>query len=252
MCLKINLKNVVLDIMKIALCFFGITRSLKFTKKSIQEKIFNVFTKNNIEYDIFLHTYILDNYENIRAQEKCNNMDNEEYKLLNPTYFQLDNQDEIKSKINIENYRTHPDPWNTNYNSVDNFILAQYSKFQIVKMIQKTNNVYDYVIYLRPDVLYIDDFDINFFNLVTDKSIAIPNFHLHPKMMFNDRFAICNKNDYLNYGNIFENLLILSRQTFLHSETILAKYLLSFDIKYKYINFKFARVRCDGRVHDRF
>ena len=238
--------------MKIALCFFGITRSLKYTKESIQEKIFNIFKKNNIDYDIFLHTYILDNYENIRTQEKCNNMDNEEYKLLKPTYLQVDDQNEIKSKINIENYRTYPDPWNTKYNSVDNFILAQYSKFQIVKMIQKTHNIYDYVIYLRPDVYYIDEFNIKFFDLVTDAAIAIPNFHLHPLMKFNDRFAICNKNNYSNYGNIFEHLLILSKKYCLHSETILAKYLLSFGINYKYINFKFARVRCDGRVSDSF
>jgi len=63
-----------------------------------------------------------------RTNENENNVDNLEYKLLKPNYIQIDDQNKIKKEINTFLYRTHPDPWNTNYNSVDNFILAQYSK----------------------------------------------------------------------------------------------------------------------------
>ena len=41
--------------MKVALCFFGITRSLKYTHNSIKEKIFDIFIKNKIDYDIFIY-----------------------------------------------------------------------------------------------------------------------------------------------------------------------------------------------------
>ena len=44
---------------KIAVCFFGLTRSLKHTIDSIKKNIFHPLQKNNINYDIYLHTYIL-------------------------------------------------------------------------------------------------------------------------------------------------------------------------------------------------
>ena len=112
--------------MKIAIGFFGITRSLKYTIESIKNNIFNVLTMNNIQYDIFIHTYNLSNYKNIRTNEIMNDVNNEEYKLLNANFIAIDEQDKIKEQINMSLYRTHADPWNTKYNSVDNFILAQY------------------------------------------------------------------------------------------------------------------------------
>ena len=235
--------------MKIALCFFGITRSLKYTIKSINERIINILNKNNVEYDIFLHTYYLKNYNNIRTRESKSDIDNDEYKLLKAKYVQIDNQDKIKKEINMEQYRTHKDPWNTNYNSVDNFILAQYSKLQIVKMIEKSDNSYDYIIYLRPDVLYISDINLNFFNKITDHVICIPDFHCF-KNNFNDRFAITNKETYKIYGEIFNDLLEVSKKKELHSETIIGDKLQQQNISIYHIHFRFLRIRCDGRCED--
>ena len=44
--------------MKVALCFWGLTRSLKYTIYSIQKYILNVLKIHNIEYKIFLHTFV--------------------------------------------------------------------------------------------------------------------------------------------------------------------------------------------------
>ena len=44
---------------KVALAFFGITRSLKYTVDSINKQIIDVLKNNNMEVDIFLHTYKL-------------------------------------------------------------------------------------------------------------------------------------------------------------------------------------------------
>ena len=56
--------------MKIAIGFFGITRSLKYTIDSINKNFFDVFKSNNIDYDIFIHSYILKSYKNNRTGEK--------------------------------------------------------------------------------------------------------------------------------------------------------------------------------------
>jgi hypothetical protein len=70
--------------MKIALCFWGITRSLKYTIDSIKEKIFNILKSNNIEYTIFMHTYRLNSYKNTRTCE--NIQDIEDIEMMNISY----------------------------------------------------------------------------------------------------------------------------------------------------------------------
>jgi hypothetical protein len=238
--------------MKIGLAFFGITRSLKYTIKYIKLNILDILIRNNIEFDIFIHTYKLNTYKNIRTNEFINNIDNEEYKLLNAKYVEIDDQDDIKEKINLPLYRTNADPWETNYNSVDNFILAQYSKSQLVNMIEKTNIDYDYIIFLRPDVLYINKFDINFFKKTTDNSICIPNFHLYnfknDDIKFNDRFCITNMKTYKLYGDIYKYLLDISKIEELHSETILCKLMINYNLNIIYLDFLFLRVRFNGII----
>ena len=147
-------------------------------------------------------------------------------------------------------YRTLPDPWNTNYNSVDNFILSQYSKFIATKMVSSMieQNKYDYIIYLRSDVKYITPLPIQNLNLVNNNQILIPNFHLFGKYKFNDRFAICNNSNYKIYGNIYPYLLQISKQIPLHSETLIAEILNKNKIKFNPIKFYFHRVRANGNI----
>jgi hypothetical protein len=237
--------------MKIALAFFGITRSLKYTIQSIKSNVLEVFKGAGVEYEIFMHTYRLDTYANRRTGERLDVVDNEEYRLLEPNHIQIDSQDEIKVRLHLQQYRTHADPWKTGYNSVDNYILAQWSKLQVVNMIEATGTQYDYVIYLRPDVLYIHKFKMAFLTHVNDGAVCIPNFHLFGKYKTNDRFSITNMATYKIYGGIFESLLDMSKKRPLHSETILGEIFMNAGIKLVRINFKFCRIRCNGSNYDK-
>ena len=235
--------------MRVAIGFFGITRSLKYTIGSINKNIFDVFNTNNIDYDVFMHTYYLDSYANKRTGEKYENIDNNEYKLLNADYLEIDNQDEIKTQLDLKKYRTHPDPWKTNYNSVDNYILACYSKFQLTKMIEKTKNDYDYILFMRPDCLYTYVLQLKFLKQATDSNIVIPNFSGWGKYCLNDRFAITNMKTYKIYGEAFTKLLELSKIQPLQSETILGEIIIHHKLKFSKIgNFKFHRVRNNGKL----
>lgn len=243
--------------MKVAIGFFGITRSLKYTIDSINSNIFDVLKLNNIDYDVYIHSYDLTStYYNPRAGEKVKDLskiDNEEYKLLNPKYSRQDNQDEIKEKLNLKSYRTCKDPWNTKYCSVDNYILGSYSKYMLTQMIEKNIDEYDYILFMRPDCLYLDKLDIKYFKLVNDKSIVTPNYMRHGRHKINDRFAITNKKTYKMYGEIFTQLLDYSKKLPLHSETVLGNILIDknkINIKDNQVGFKFARVRFGGTIHD--
>jgi len=242
--------------MKIAIGFFGITRSLKYTIKSIEENIFNILISNNIEYDIYVHTYFLSSYKNIRTKEEIKNLseiNNEEYKLLKPTYYKQDIQKEIKKKINLSLYYTQKDPWNTGYDSVNNFILGSYSKKEVTNMIEKNSKEYDYIFFMRPDCMYTQPLNIEYLKLVTDNSIVIPNFHLFGIYKINDRFAITNKKTYKKYGEVFDRLLEFSKKQPLHSETLIGYILIEIHkIKCHKVLFNFSRVRCNGFIQDTF
>tara|TARA_Y200000002_G_C22647873_1_gene649967 strand:- start:469 stop:1332 length:864 start_codon:yes stop_codon:yes gene_type:complete len=240
--------------MKIAVCFFGITRSLSYTIDSIYDNILKVLTKEEIDFDIYLHTYNVSTYYNKRAKEKSDNMDNEEYKLLNADYLKIDDDTEIRREIDIEKYKTHHDPFKNNYNSVFNFILACYSRYQIVEMIKESEKEYDYIMYVRPDCYYPNPLNVDFLEKVSDKEIVVSNFHLTKEQNvrngFNDRFAICNKNTYEVYGNVYLDLHKISKKRPLHSEKVLLVNLKSKNIGWVNVNFHFSRVRINGKICD--
>ena len=238
--------------MQVALGFFGITRSLKFTIDSIKHNITDSLNELGYDFKIFLHTYALDSYNNVRTGESTTQIDNDEYKLLNPDYFVIENQDEVKKNLNLEQYRKYPDPWNTQYDSVDNFILAQYSKMKLTKMIKDTKKKFDYIIFLRPDVEYLNKLEESFFKSVSNNRICIPDFDVKYEKSwlwkFNDRFAITNYNNYRIYGELFHKLLSISKFMSLHSETVMARYLLNNKVYYKHIMFRFRRIRINGNI----
>jgi hypothetical protein len=104
-----------------------------------------------------------------------------------------------------------------------------------------------FIIFLRPDVKYIQPFDISFFNKNNATTISIPVFQSWGKYNINDRLCICNMENYKIYGKIFYKLLNISKKMELHSETILGMILLENKLLINRINFRFIRIRCDGR-----
>ena len=86
--------------MKIAILFWGLTRSLKYTIKSIKINVFNVLRENNIDFDIYLHTYKVEKpFSNKRTGERNIKLNFNEYKLLQPDFFIYDDLEKIKKKI---------------------------------------------------------------------------------------------------------------------------------------------------------
>jgi hypothetical protein len=72
--------------MRIAICFFGLTRSLTWTVDSIREHLLQPLTEKSVSYDLFLHTYRLNTLENPRALEKAKKYTHlNDYQLLGLT-----------------------------------------------------------------------------------------------------------------------------------------------------------------------
>jgi hypothetical protein len=224
----------------IAFALWGIPRAFEETKDSIQQ-----FMKSfNKPYDVYFHTYQIDGmYSNIRNNEHNLKLDSTVLLNLNPKEYKIDNQDEISKKINFKKYHTHPDPWKTGYNSVNNFILATYSKQMVTKMIQNSNNVYDYIIYIRPDCKFYSFYDKEMLKDIKDNIILIPNQTLYGRYLFNDQFAITTNKNYMIYGNLFDKLYAYSKEKCLHSETYIGEMLLKNGIYWKCIPLKYEIIR---------
>lgn len=236
--------------MKVALVFWGLTRSLKYTIKSIEKFVFDPLRAHDIEYVVFLHTYVVKGtYTNTRAHERNVRLDPEEYRLLNPDFVQVDQKDDVVKKLDMVAYRSKGDPWRNKFESLNNFVLALYSRKEATKMVMSyhASNPFDYVVFLRPDVEYLVPLDVNFFTLVHENTVAVPNFHRYSeKNDFNDRFAITHHSNFQRYGMLFDDLLDYSQRFQPHSETMHVRVLQRYGIRPVLVNFFFNRVRATG------
>jgi len=181
---------------KIAICYWGMTRSTKIVYNSHINNLFNVLENNGIEFDVFIHTWktlaknyiIWMNFSDIKV-------DYEEYKLLNPTFYKIDKQNEFLDTINFNDYfgenfidkneRDHELLWQ-NPLLLRNHLCALESQKRCYHMVLESNNSYDYILYIRPDVEIMNPFDVNWLNSEFD--ITITKYDHHSG--FNDRFAI--------------------------------------------------------------
>lgn len=222
----------------IAFAFWGIPRAFEESKESIVQ-----FMKSFKQpYHVYFHTYQINGlYSNVRNNEHNLKIDSSILLSLHPKEYKIDDQDEISKQLKFKQYHTHPDPWKTGYNSVNNFILATYSKQMVTNMIEKDK--YQYIIYIRPDCKFYSFYDINMLKYISNKTIIIPNKTLYGKYLFNDQFAITTNQTYQLYGNLFDTLLDYSKEKCLHSETYIGEMLLKNGINWKYIPLKYEIVR---------
>lgn len=236
---------------RVALCFFGLTRSLKYTLPSIEKFLFEPLVSHGIKYDTYLHTYKMKTpYTNPRAGEKGIILDADEYRLLEPTYHMIEDKGMVSRKLDLAKYRTKGDPWGNekeaiegDFTTLDNHILYLWSQKQLTQMWQKNKGRYTHIVFCRPDVLYQVPLQVSWFSFTSDK-ICIPNFGLCGNV--NDRFAIGKPEQMIPYGQRFHEALQYSKVKPLASEGFLIATMKKHKIKYEHVNFYFTRIRANG------
>jgi len=211
--------------MKVAICYWGMTRSTKFVYESHINKLFNILKTNNIDYNIFMHTWKTKNDENIIWESVSSiPVDYEEYKLLNPDYYQIDNQNDfLKSILSYQSDSNEPDNYNdfvkrlifSDYFKKElfdryggdtefewrpqlllNHLCALESQKRVYNMVVNAKKDYDFIIFMRPDVDLISIFDVNWLNC--DFDIILNDYDDFDG--FNDRFAILPFNNAAKYA----------------------------------------------------
>ena len=236
---------------RVALCFFGLTRSLKFTLPSIEKFVLAPLKSHNIKYDMYLHSYKMKTpYTNPRAGESGIILDTNEYKMLQPDFHMLEDKEMVSKRLDLPKYRTKGDPWSKekqaipgDFTTLDNHILYLWSQKQLTEMVKQRLGRYTHIIFCRPDVLYQVPLQIEWFSFKSDK-ICIPNFGLCGNV--NDRFALGRPKQMIPYGERFDEALQYSKKYPLASEAFLIATMKKHKIKYEHVNFYFTRVRANG------
>jgi hypothetical protein len=220
---------------KVAVVFFGLTRSLPDTIDAMKQNVFQPIIDSGMEYDVFMHTYVIHGeYKNRWSNEDIIEYDNEQYKLLNPKYFLSEIQEDVLSTIHLDDYFTKLESW-TGFDGpltcflIRNMILALRSKRKIMEVLEEHIQEYDYVIIIRPDLKFTSP--ISFSEIIgklTDTNVAVPSQEWWAGC--NDKVCICKPNIGLYIGKLYDHLLEYSTHKSIVSERYFKDMLDALDI----------------------
>jgi len=238
---------------KVAILFYGLTRSLRNIYDNFKSNILDELNFNGYEYDTFIHTFILQNpYVNPWSGETVAHYDNLAYQILNPTDFILEYQNEVEKNLRIpQQYFSKLGNWAGCATTpqmkgylVRNMVLALYSKKRVIELFEKHNetNKYDYVIITRPDQIFHTKLNINSFKLLNKQNIIIPIEHGYHGV--NDRFCIAIPFNAIQYGKAFLKLKKYSQQKSIISEVYMKDFLKNIGLNIIYSPIKTQLIRC--------
>jgi hypothetical protein len=199
-----------MSINNVAICYYGMTRSLKSVYKSHQENLINILNDNHTRYEIFMHTWNTGKYNIIGDKLTNVPIDYQEYKVLNPKYYQIDNQSEFINTINIEDYfnndlYTNGEKRESNPKLIYNHLCALESIKRVTKMVEASDiNRFDTIIYIRPDILLLNKFSMNWFIYFNPTQIMLLNYDHNEG--YNDKFAVLHLENYKAYGYRIDKL----------------------------------------------
>jgi len=182
--------------MKVAILYWGMTRSTRFVYESHHEKLFKPLTDSGASLDIFMHTWHVEEGNIIWGNTSHIPIEYEEYKLLEPTQYQIDSQDEfLKDLVFSDYYREGDGEWLPDL--LRNHLCALESQKRVTNLCLNSGVTYDAMVYMRPDVLVVSALNPEWL-CISPGQIRIPNtFHY---CGYNDRFAIVHPESSRLYG----------------------------------------------------
>lgn len=233
----------------IAICFYGLTRSLKYTIKNIEQNIFKPLKDANINYDVILHTYDLKHIKSKRSKEN-NKLDTNEWKLLKPNYYQIDNQDEFDKSYDYKFVKSYGDAWNSKFENTINLVRQLNSLKKVWLLSKKNKNKYDCYLLLRPDLLYINKININQIKEAAENknSAYTPSWQTWGGK--NDRMALGHSYSISKIANRIDDIkdYLKKYKKPLHAERFLKFIFNKYDIKGGSLDLKGLRVRSNGNI----
>jgi hypothetical protein len=233
--------------LKIAVCFFGITRRLKeHTLDSIQKCLLGPIARHDPDYKRFAHFNTMDRVDNPRAGEQNISVDPQEFRLLNCDAAAHTDQHRLNGEIDFEAIRKFGDAWGDGFRSLQNLLCQLYSLNQVTELLLRAQERFDVVIYSRADLRF-------------EKEIVLPN--VRPRTLYtawfgkggglNDRFALGDSGTMVRYGQRGALARQYCEETGkpLHAERFLLWYCRKHRLRHLDLtSIDFCRVRATGAI----
>ena len=232
---------------KIAICFFGITRSLGFTIESIENRVLSPAREAG-RVKVFSHFFNQRQIYNPRSGE-VGLVDIYEQRLLPSDWIAFEEPNEGLPADDLERLKRFGDRWNDNFVSLRNVIHQLHSLDRVTTAaIGWSADVY---IFVRPDIQYHDSLGPYVRHAIESAGavLLIPDWQ--HGYGYNDRFAVCNTTSVaIAYGKRVRNSVeyCMKRKGPLHSESLLEYSLVKEGIRPEPMNVKGSRVRLNGSV----
>ena len=210
----------------VALCFFGLTRSLDWTVGNVRSSIIDPLLMADMNVSVYLHTYNRKTISNQRSAENQTAMHWTAYKLLQADRWQIDDADAVERQLiapNMKSWLQHGDAWGESDRHVTlrNFLKQLYSLEQVTKLWSVDDGSPDIVFYLRSDLWFFNKLDTAELKqaVLQPNTLFTPSFHRWNGL--NDRLAFGSAEVMQVYGNRVKHASTFSQLQALHAERFL-------------------------------
>jgi hypothetical protein len=235
---------------KVAICFFGITRSLTHTHASIEKNVLAP-ARSLATPKIYAHFFRQQALDNPRSGEK-GRMNGEEYRLLNSDWLRLEEPDGCLDRWGFERLKSWGDSWEDEFRSLRNLVHQLHSLNAVTEAALADGA--EICLFCRPDLRYHDSLRIPLQQALKAQhdqaaagTVFLPYWQAHGGL--NDRFAICvGREAIAAYGQRIRlaEQFCRERAEPLNSEYLVAYSLAQRAIAARRIGARASRVRLDG------
>jgi len=233
--------------MKIAVCFFGITRNLReHTLASIKEHLFAAVAHYDPGFKRFAHFNRVRQLSNARSGETGLEVAADEARLLECHAMAETDQDRLDVQTDYQAFETFGDAWQDKFGSLRNLLRQLHSLAQVTELLRGSGECFDLVIYTRADLRF-------------ERKVDLP--HLRPRTLYtpwfgkggglNDRFALGDLPTMVLYGQRGALARQYCQETGkpLHAERLLGWCARKYHLRQADLTtIRFSRVRANGTV----
>ena len=228
----------------VAVCFWGLTRSLWATKDSLRHSIFDPLAQQGYRTTTFLHTFRVE-------QENGAAVFWEQYKWLRPDHAVIESVadvDQAPDTPDLDLIKRAGDPFGNAFVSVANVRLALHSLNAVTALWADHNESFNVVLYTRSDVWYFNQLNITEVQQVFNAPTIIFTPEFDAWTGVNDRFAFGHPAAMHTYGSRLKLVKKYLQHSPLHAESFLKYALESKQLEVRPSSIRFTRVRASGEI----
>lgn len=238
---------------RVAVCFYGLNRSLRYTMASLRSHILNKLTSRRcVEVETFFHSWTLREEESVRG-EAVGAILGEPSELARELgaslkRYRVDDQAAFDAHFNFSRW-AEIDPRYAGSNFMN--LARQLQSLRLVTRLWTTRDDIPYraVLYVRPDLLVLDDIDVDQLLGLGPNEFLTPYWHQFSGL--NDRVAAGSPRVAKAFGERSLHLEDYARHKFVRSESYL-KWIVTEKHRFNVtlMETRAQRMRSNGKVAD--